>query len=170
LTRVTAYRYRDEAVAVLAAPAPELTAALDRVQAEGWSHLIRDGKIVEPGSVHDLLRAPAHALGARHAAAARALPTLTDPGYQGAGTGIHTPVTQPTAARRLDVDRTSNALLRSRRAPGERGYALLVGRWRVLQHVTTCPRTIDQITKGARRHVGRASHPLAWRWSPFRPR
>jgi hypothetical protein len=47
ISRATAYRYRDEAVAVLAAEAPELPEALDRVQADGWSHVILDGKIVD---------------------------------------------------------------------------------------------------------------------------
>jgi hypothetical protein len=81
---------------------------------------------VQPGSVHDLVCAHAHALGARYAAAARGLPTLTDPGYQGAGIGIPTPLTQPTDARRLDVDnRTHHALLRSRRALADRGLERL---------------------------------------------
>ena len=47
ISRATAYRYRDEAVAVLAAQAPELTEALDRVKREGCSHVILDGKIVD---------------------------------------------------------------------------------------------------------------------------
>jgi hypothetical protein len=47
ISRATAYRYRDEAVAVLAAQAPELTEALQRVQHEGWSHVILDGKIID---------------------------------------------------------------------------------------------------------------------------
>src|SRR4051812_31871845 len=47
ISRATAYRYRDEAVAVLAAEAPDLTQALQRVKQEGWSHVILDGKIVD---------------------------------------------------------------------------------------------------------------------------
>jgi hypothetical protein len=47
ISRATAYRYRDEAVAVLSAEAPDLTEALDRVQGDGWSHVILDGKIVD---------------------------------------------------------------------------------------------------------------------------
>jgi hypothetical protein len=198
ISRATAYRYRDEAVAVLAAQAPELTEALDRVEREGWSHVILDGKIVdsdrcraktisrkgetidlwysgkkhdfggniqavmrpdglpiwvgevEPGSVHDLTAAQEHALGALYAAAARGLPTLADPGYEGAGQGVHTPFKQPADGRRLDIDnRTYNMLLRSLRGIGERGFALLVGRWRVLQHVTACPQKIGQIANAA---------------------
>lgn len=198
ISRATAYRYRDEAVTVLAAQVPELTAALHRVQQEGWMFVILDGKIVdtdrlrvktisrkgqaidlwysgkrhdfggniqavmrpdglpiwvsavEPGSVHDLVAAHEHALGALYAAAARGLPTLADPGYAGAGMGVHTPFKQPTDGRQLGIDnRTYNALLRSLRCLGERGFALLVGRWRVLQHVTACPKKIGDIAKAA---------------------
>src|SRR6266550_2178896 len=143
ISRATAYRYRDEVVAVLAAQAPDLTQALDRVQAAGWAYVILDGKIVdtdrlrvktisrkgetidlwysgkrhdfggniqavmrpdglpvwvsavEPGSVHDLTAAHEHALGALYAAAARGLPTLADPGYEGAGHGVYTRSSNP---------------------------------------------------------------------------
>jgi predicted phage tail protein len=47
ISRATAYRYRDEALQVLAAQAPELTEALNRVEREGWSHVILDGKVVD---------------------------------------------------------------------------------------------------------------------------
>jgi hypothetical protein len=198
ISRATAYRYRDEALAVLAAQAPQLTDALYRVQAEGWSYVILDGKIVdsdrcaakttsrkgktidlwysgkkhdfggniqavmrpdgfpiwvgdvEPGSVHDLVCAQEHALGALYTFAAQGLPTLADPGYEGAGHGVHTPFKQPADGRRLDINnRTYNMLLRSLRGIGERGFALLVGRWRVLQHVTASPQKISQIAKAA---------------------
>lgn len=198
ISRATAYRYRDEAVAVLAAQAPDLTEALRRVQQDGWAFVILDGKIVdtdrlrvktisrkgeqidlwysgkrhdfggniqavmrpdglpiwisavEPGSVHDLVAAHEHALGALYAAAARGLPTLADPGYEGAGIGVHTPFKQPTDAQRLSVDnRTYNALLRSLRCLGERGFALIVTRWRALQHVTSCPKKIGDLANAA---------------------
>lgn len=101
--------------------------------------------------MHDLVCAQEHALGALYAAAAQGLPTLADPGYDGAGAGVYTPVKQPPDGRGLDVDnRTYNMLLRrSLRGVGERGLALLVGRWRVLQHVTACPRKIGDIAKAA---------------------
>lgn len=35
------------------------------------------------------------------------------------------------------------------RALGERGFALLVGRWRVLQHITASPNRIGDIVKAA---------------------
>src|SRR5205814_10090985 len=48
ISRATAYRYRDEVVAVLAAQAPDLTQALQRVQTEGWAYVILDGKMWTP--------------------------------------------------------------------------------------------------------------------------
>ena len=63
---------------------------------------------------------------------------------------MYTPVKQPTDGRRLGVDnRTYNKLLRSMRCIGERGFALLSQRWRVLQHVTACPRKIGDIANAA---------------------
>jgi hypothetical protein len=44
---------------------------------------------VEPGSVHDITAARYHALPALYPAAAAGLPTLADPGYDGAGIGIY---------------------------------------------------------------------------------
>jgi hypothetical protein len=198
ISRATAYRYHDETVTVLAAQAPDLTEALQRVQDEGWAFVILDGKVVdtdrvaqtkigkkgkvidawyagkthdfggniqavmrpdgfpiwlsdvEPGSVHDLTVAREHALGALYAAAARGLPTLADPGYDGARIGVHTPTKQPTDGRQLDIDtRTYNMLLRSLRCLGERGLALLTQRWRALQHVTASPTKIGDLAKAA---------------------
>jgi len=94
----------------------------------------------EPGSVHDLTAARIHALPALYQAAAAGLPALADPGYDGAGIGIHIPVRQPAGGREPDINtRTRNALLRSLRCLGERGFALLTGRWRTLQHITASP-------------------------------
>jgi hypothetical protein len=198
ISRATAYRYRDEALDVLAGRAPDLHQALDRVEQEGWSHLILDGKVVDadrcsakttskkgkqidvwysgkthdfggniqavmrpdgfpiwvsavcPGSVHDLTAAREHVLAALYATATRGLPTLADGGYEGAGQGVHTPVKNPAGRRDLDPDtRTYNALLRSLRCLGERGFALLTQRWRALQHVTACPTKIGDIAKAA---------------------
>jgi hypothetical protein len=91
----------------------------------------------EPGSVHDITAARAHALPALYHAAATGLPTLADPGYEGAGIGILIPVKQPPGGRELDVNtRTRNVIQRSLRCLGERGFALLTGRWRTLRHIT----------------------------------
>jgi hypothetical protein len=198
LSRATSYRYHGEVLAVLSAQAPDLTDGLRRVEAEGWSHVILDGKVidsnrcaqktiskkgetidawysgkthdfggniqavmrpdgfpiwvsdVEPGSVHDLRVAREHALGALYAAAARGLPTLADPGYDGAGHGVFTPVKRPADGHHLHVNnRTYNMLLRSMRCIGERGFALLSQRWRILQGVTIPPARIGDIARAA---------------------
>jgi hypothetical protein len=47
LSRATSYRYHDEVLAVLSARALDLTESLEQVQAEGWSHVILDGKVVD---------------------------------------------------------------------------------------------------------------------------
>ena len=104
----------------------------------------------EPGSVHDITAARIHALPALYRAAALGLPTLADPGYQGAGTGIKIPVKQPEDGRELDLgNRSRNALQRSLRCLGERAFALLTQRWRALQHVTASPSKITQIARAA---------------------
>jgi hypothetical protein len=46
ISRATAYRYRDEVIAVLAEEAPELREALERAKDEGLAHVILDGKII----------------------------------------------------------------------------------------------------------------------------
>jgi hypothetical protein len=105
---------------------------------------------VEPGSVHDITAARLHALPGLYQAAAAGLPTLADPGYNGAGLGILIPVEQPPGGREPDVStRTRNAIQRSLRCLGERGFALLTGRWRTLQHITASPSKIREIARAA---------------------
>jgi hypothetical protein len=104
----------------------------------------------EPGWVHDITAARAHALPALYRAAATGLPTLADPGYEGAGTGIHIPLKQPSGNGELDIgSRTRNAIQRSLRCLGERGFALLNQRWRTLQHITASPSKIGDIARAA---------------------
>jgi DDE superfamily endonuclease len=106
---------------------------------------------VEPGSVHDVTAAREHVLGALYWAASHLdLPALADGGYEGAGIGVHTPVKQPAGGQTLDVDnRSYNALLRGLRCVGERGFAVLTGRWRTLRHITASPTKIGDIVKAA---------------------
>jgi hypothetical protein len=100
--------------------------------------------------VPDLTAARVHALPALYQAAAANLPTLADPGYDGAGIGILIPVKQPPDNQELDIDtRTRNALQRSLRCLGERGFALLTGRWRTLRHTTASPSKIGAIGRAA---------------------
>lgn len=106
---------------------------------------------VEPGSIHDLTVAREHVLGALYWAASQLdLPTLADGGYEGAGIGVHTPIKQPAGDQELDAgNRTYNALLRGLRCLGERGFAVLTGRWRTLHHITASPSKIGHIVKAA---------------------
>jgi hypothetical protein len=78
------------------------------------------------------------------------LPVLADSGYEGAGHGVHVPVKKPAGGRELDLDtRTRNALLRSLRCLGERGFALLSQRWQALQRVMLSPGKIGDIARAA---------------------
>ena len=78
------------------------------------------------------------------------LATLADSGYEGAGQGIKTPIKQPAAGQSLALDNQAyNTLLRSTRCLGERGFALLTGRWRALQRVTVSPRRIGELAQAA---------------------
>ena len=106
---------------------------------------------VEPGSTHDITAAREHVLGALYWAYSHLdLPTLADGGYAGTGIGVYTPVRQPAGNQILHVDnRTYNALLRGLRCLGERAFALLLGRWRALRHITTSPRKIGTIVNAA---------------------
>jgi DDE superfamily endonuclease len=106
---------------------------------------------VEPGSVHDLTAARDQVLGALYWAYSHLdLPTLADGGYDGTGIGVHTPIKQPTGDQVLDVDnRAYNALLRGLHCLGERGFAVLTGRWRTLHHITASPSKISGIVKAA---------------------
>ena len=194
ISQATAYRYKDEAVEVLAAKAPALRQALDKAAEQGLPYLILDGTLVSPdrcadkktsrkgkeihkwysgkahkpagnvqalaapggvplwvsgvlpGSTHDLTAARELVLpGARPYL--KELPILADSGYEGAGAGVLVPVKKP-ARGELDIDtKTRNALLRSLRYQGERGFALMSQRWRVLQRVTVSPTTIGDIAK-----------------------
>jgi hypothetical protein len=81
------------------------------------------------------------------------LTTEADPGYDGAGIGIHIPVKHPAGGQDLDIStRARSALQRSLRCLGERGFALLGQRWRTLQHITAS-------SQQNRRHHRRRPHP-----------
>src|SRR5512142_1009001 len=104
---------------------------------------------VLPGNVHDLAAARQNVLGVLRPFL-EAMPVLADPGYEGAGRGVHVPVKKPAGVKELDIStRARNALLRSVRCLGERGFALLTQRWRTLQHVTASPGRIGLIARAA---------------------
>ena len=128
ISQATAYRYKDEAVEVLAAKAPTLREALEKAAEQG---LTAARELVLPGARPYL----------------KDLPFLADSGYEGAGAGVHVPVKKPRGGE-LDINtKTRNALLRSLRYQGERGFALMSQRWRALQHVMLSPTTIGDIAK-----------------------
>ena len=84
------------------------------------------------------------------AASALDLPTLADSGYDGAGQGIKTPINQPAGGQVLAADNQAyNTLHRATRCRGERGFALLTRRWRVLRRVTVSPRRIGEIARAS---------------------
>jgi hypothetical protein len=196
ISQATAYRYKDEAVEVLAAKAPSLREALDRAAGQGLPYLILDGTLISsdrcaskktskkgkeidawysgkahepagnvqalaapggvplwisdvlPGSTHDVTAARELVL-PQARPYLKDLPFLADSGYEGAGAGVQVPVKKP-ARGELDIDtKTRNTLLRSLRYQGERGFALMSQRWRVLQHVMVSPGTIGDIAKAA---------------------
>jgi len=194
ISQATAYRYKDEAIEVLAAEAPTLREALDRAVEQGFPYLILDGTLISsdrcadkktskkgkqidkwysgkahepagnvqaltapggvplwvsgvlPGSTHDLTAARELVLPAARPYLGK-LPFLADSGYEGAGAGVHVPVKKPRRGE-LDINtKTRNALLRSLRYQGERGFALMSQRWRALQHVMLSPTTIGDLAK-----------------------
>jgi hypothetical protein len=105
-----------------------------------------------PGHLHDLTCAQNLAITAalNWAAAELDLPALADSGYEGAGHGIKTPTKQPSDGKPLSIpNRSVNRLLRGLRWQGERGFAILVGRWKTLRHSTISPRKIGDVVAAA---------------------
>ena len=80
---------------------------------------------VLPNNVHDLAAARENVLGVLRPFL-DAMPVLADSGYEGAGHGVHVPVKKAAGVKELDIGtRARNALIRSVRCLGERGFALL---------------------------------------------
>ena len=101
---------------------------------------------VEPGSVHDITAARAHAVPALYPAAAAGLPTLTDKGYTGAGIGIKVPL---KGANLAPDNRATNLLITALRARAERANALLKSSFKALRRITVCPWRIGHIVAAA---------------------
>ena len=105
---------------------------------------------VLPGNVHDLAAAREEVLAVLRPVSLDQMPALADGGYEGAGHGVQTPVKKTKGIKELDINnRTRNALLRSLRCLGERGFALLSQRWKTLQNVTASPSEIGPIARAA---------------------
>jgi hypothetical protein len=144
----TAYRYLDEVTAVLSARAPDLRGALERARAHGGNvqAVLAPGGFplrvspAEPGSVHDITAARTHALPALYAAAAAGLAVLADAGYDGASPAIRIrPSSVGTAPRSISMPSPATCCCARCGAGGERGFALLKGRWRTLKRITASP-------------------------------
>ncbi|MGH3164255.1 MAG: transposase family protein, partial [Streptosporangiaceae bacterium] len=58
---------------------------------------------VLPGNVHDLAAPRENVLGVLRPFC-NAMPVLADPGYEGAGHGVHVPVKKPAGVKELDID------------------------------------------------------------------
>jgi DDE superfamily endonuclease len=106
----------------------------------------------EPGSVHDITAARAHALPALYHAVACGLPPSPTPATAArASASISRSNSLPAGATSISIPAppARNALQRSLPCLGERGFALLTGRWRTLQHITASPRKIGDIARAA---------------------
>jgi hypothetical protein len=105
-----------------------------------------------PGHLHDTRCARELGVTAalNWAAADLDLPALADSGYESTGQGIKTPVKQLADGKPLAVDnRAYNRLLRGLRRQGERGFAILVGRWKTLRRTTISPPRIGDVVAAA---------------------
>jgi hypothetical protein len=100
---------------------------------------------VEPSSVHGITAARMHALPELYRAVAAG---LAHAGYDGGSTAIHIPAKQRRCHPPLGINvRARDMLLRSARCRGERGFALLNGRWRSLKRITASPGMTGDITR-----------------------
>lgn len=107
---------------------------------------------VEPGSTADIIAARLDVFPLLHKATTDGVIALADPGYEGAGAGVRTPIKRPPEVdeRRWHADdRSHNRLLRGLRCVCERAMAVLTGRWRVLRHTTMSPSKIGMIVQAA---------------------
>ena len=105
-----------------------------------------------PGHLHDLTVAREAGLtGALNWSASQlGLPALADSGYEGAGNGIKVPIKAPSGGQVLAPDnQTYNTVHKATRCLGERGFALLTGRWRALQRITVSPGRIGELAQAA---------------------
>ncbi len=154
--RATAYRYLDEVTMVLAAQAPDLHEALERARDEGFSHVILDGKIIPAGRCREkTISVKGEVIdlwysGKAHERGGNIQAVCAPDGFPLWVSDVEPGSVHDITAARIDIDtRTRNALQRSLRCLGERGFALLTQRWRVLQHITASPSRIGDIARAA---------------------
>jgi hypothetical protein len=103
-----------------------------------------------PGRVNDLGAARDGGILAALRPFTAKMPVLADGGYEHAGHGIHAPASKNKGITALDAGtQARNALIRSARCLGERGFALLTQRWQALRHTTASPSQITHIARAA---------------------
>jgi hypothetical protein len=71
---------------------------------------------------------------------------LADSGYQGAGGTVRTSAKRPKGLGHNGHEKRANRAHAAKRAPGERGFALLKG-WRVLRFVRISPCRASDLVK-----------------------
>jgi hypothetical protein len=101
MSRANVYRYLDEVIEVLAARAPGLREQLERALGAGVPYLILDGKIVATDRCREKTtsrKGKTNVLGVLRPLC-DAMPVLADPGYEGAGHGVHVPVKKAAGHR-----------------------------------------------------------------------
>jgi DDE superfamily endonuclease len=191
----TSYRYLHEGLTVLADHAPDLSTALERAAAAGYTHLNLDGTVirtdrvaaagpngadlwwsgkhkhhggnvqviaapdgwplwvspVRPGREHDTTCARAHGLvdALNRLAATLGIPTLTDLGYENAGSGFRHPVKKPKGGELAEPEQAFNAVIRGVHAVAERANALLKVTFKALRRVSLNPAAITRIARAA---------------------
>lgn len=191
----TAYRYLHEGLTVLADHAPDLSIALQRAAAAGYTHLNLDGTVirtdrvaapgpngadlwwsgkhkhhggnvqvisapdgwplwvspVRPGREHDTTCARAFGLidALNRLAATLDIPTLTDLGYENAGSGFRHPVKKPKGGELDEAQQTFNKVIRGVHGVAERANALLKVTFKALRRVSLDPSGITRIARAA---------------------
>ena len=98
ISQATAYRFKDEAVEVLAAKAPTLREALEKAAEQGLPYLILDGTLISSDRRADK-KTSKKGKEIDKWYSGKDLPgILADSGYEGAGAGVHVPVKSRPAA------------------------------------------------------------------------
>jgi hypothetical protein len=156
ISRATAYRYLDEVIEVLADQAPDVHEAIQQAHEEDLPYLILDGKLFGSdrygekttsvkGEAIDLWysgKAGEHGGNIQALSGPNGFPLWVSDVEPGS---VH----DLTAAREHVLPVLYAGAARGLRCLGERGFAVLTGRWRTLQHITASPRKIGDIVQAA---------------------
>ncbi|MET8214076.1 transposase family protein, partial [Streptomyces sp. NPDC005373] len=115
---------------------------------DGWPIWVSP---VRPGREHDTTCARTHGLtdALNRLAAVVDIPTLTDLGYENAGTGFRHPVKKPQSSELTQDQKAFNKVIRGIHAPAERANALLKVTFKALRRVSLDPAAITRIARAA---------------------